>query len=90
MTEGKSYEGMSKEERDAHDQQQREKEKKEQAGELSHFLGGVVELWLRTAFSVGKHNCISTIYQILTTDLIICIVVQYYRIPGHKNLLRQR
>lgn len=42
MTEGKTYEEMSKGERDAHDQQQREKEKKQQAGELLHFLGQVV------------------------------------------------
>lgn len=42
MTELKAYDKMSKEVRDVHDQQQREKEKKEQAGELLHFLGPVL------------------------------------------------
>lgn len=42
MAEVKAYDKMSKEERDVHDQQQREKEEKEQAGELLHFLGPVL------------------------------------------------
>lgn len=42
MAEMKAYDKMSKEERDVHDQQQREKEEKGQAGELLHFLGPVL------------------------------------------------
>lgn len=41
-------------------------------------------------FWFEKRNCISTIYHMLTSHLMICIVFQNYRTPGHKNLLQQR
>lgn len=63
MTELKAYDKMSKEVRDVHDQQQREKEKKEQAGELLHFLGPVL-VW-----RWEKRNCISATYHMLIMDL---------------------